>query len=112
MARVLLRRMRLILIDKASSSVDPATDSLVQHTVTMSFKDAIVITIAQRLDTVAHADKVLVSNYGKVMEFGTPAELLKMPGDAFKSMCGQSSDPASLYCELQEAEDQRQRLRL
>ncbi|CAO1622047.1 unnamed protein product [Parajaminaea phylloscopi] len=111
MARALLRRTRLILMDEASSAVDLTTDSLVQRTVRTGFKDATVITIAHRLHTVAHADKVLVLDNGTVKEFGTPAELLKVPEGAFKSMCDQSGDAASLYRQVQAAEEERQEAR-
>lgn len=111
MARALLRRTRVILMDEASSAVDLATDSLVQRAVRTGFQDATVITIAHRLHTVAHADKVLVLDQGRVKEFGTPAELLEVQGGAFKGMCDQSGDAASLYREVRQAEEERQKRR-
>lgn len=102
MARALLRRTRLILMDEASSAVDLRTDALIQRTVRAGFKDATVITIAHRLATVVRADKVLVLERGKVVEFGEPLELMQKEGGVFRGMCEKSGDAERLRSEAEE----------
>lgn len=97
MARALLRNSQVILMDEASSAVDFATDSLIQSTIRTAFAHATVITIAHRLHTVAHADKVLVLDNGRVKEFASPASLMKKEGSAFYGMCKKSGDWDSLW---------------
>lgn len=95
-ARALLRKSRVILMDEASSSIDLATDHLIQSTLRKGFKDATVLTIAHRLATVAAGDQVLVLDQGKVVEFGRPRNLLMKEGSLFYQMCAKSGDLAKL----------------
>ncbi|CAO1639342.1 unnamed protein product [Sympodiomycopsis kandeliae] len=97
MSRALLRGSQVILMDEASSAVDFATDTLIQSTIRTSFSRATVITIAHRLHTVVHADKVLVLDQGKVKEFGPPKELMSQEGSMFKEMCRTSGDWDKLW---------------
>lgn len=54
--------------------------------------DATVITIAHRLRTVIEYDRILVLSHGRIVEFDTPAALLRKPGGTFASMCTGSAD--------------------
>ena len=83
-------------MDEASSSIDLATDHLIQSTLRKGFKDATVLTIAHRLATVAAGDQVLVLDQGKVVEFGRPRNLLMKEGSLFYQMCAKSGDLAKL----------------
>ncbi|PWN24930.1 P-loop containing nucleoside triphosphate hydrolase protein [Jaminaea rosea] len=109
MARALLRRTRLILMDEASSAVDLRTDALIQRTVRRGFRDATVITIAHRLATVVRADKVLVLDKGKVVEFGEPLELMGREAGVFRGMCEMSGDGERLRGEAEDEVRKRNR---
>ena len=65
-------------MDEATSSVDMETDNLIQRTIRTKFADRTVLTIAHRLSTIMDSDRVIVMDAGKVVEFDTPANLLKL----------------------------------
>jgi ABC-type multidrug transport system fused ATPase/permease subunit len=81
LARALLKKSRILVLDEATSSVDARTDQEVQETIRREFVDkgVTVITVAHRLDTVLGYDKIAVLGAGQILEYGTPAELLRTP---------------------------------
>ena len=81
LARALLRRSRILILDEATSSVDSNTDQEVQETIRREFvnKGVTVITVAHRLDTVLGYDKIAVLGEGQVLEYGVPNDLLLNP---------------------------------
>lgn len=76
---------------------DHKTDNLVQQTLGTEFKDVTVITIAHRLQTVMNADKIMVLGAGNLVEFDTPARLLKKKDVLFKALVDGSDDKETLY---------------
>lgn len=78
MARALLRKARVLVLDEATSNVDTASDALIQETVRAAFADCTVLTIAHRLHSIVDSDRVLVLEGGKVKEFDTPERLLQV----------------------------------
>jgi ABC-type multidrug transport system fused ATPase/permease subunit len=80
LARALLRRTRLVLLDEATASIDAAGDALVQRAIKEHFKGATVITIAHRLQTVLDSDVIIVVEGGCVAEAGPPAQLMERGG--------------------------------
>lgn len=88
LARALLRKSRILVLDEATSSVDSKTDQEVQETIKREFvnKGATVITVAHRLDTVLGYDRIAVMGAGCVLEFGAPSELLKIPGGELRRL--------------------------
>ena len=82
LSRALVKRSNILVLDEATSSVDPRTDAQVQDTILREFvqKGVTVITVAHRLDTILGYDKILVLDAGKVAEYGSPGELLKTSG--------------------------------
>mmetsp|Transcript_70958 Transcript_70958/g.205692 ORF Transcript_70958/g.205692 Transcript_70958/m.205692 type:complete len:1274 (+) Transcript_70958:83-3904(+) len=78
-ARTLLQDTRIVTMDEPTSSVDMQTDRLVQRMSQKAFESRTVLTIAHRLDTVRHCDRLVVLERGRLAEVGPPAELLADP---------------------------------
>jgi hypothetical protein len=78
LARALLKRPKIVVLDEATSAVDRGTDSNIQESLRQEFAAAgcTVLVIAHRLSTVADFDRLLVLEKGRVAEMGTPRELL------------------------------------
>ena len=79
-ARAFLKNARIILLDEATSSLDVENETLIQSALSRLIKDKTVMVIAHRMRTVAGADKIVVLSDGKVVETGTPDELMKKDG--------------------------------
>ncbi|KAG0577462.1 hypothetical protein KC19_5G158000 [Ceratodon purpureus] len=78
LARSLLRRSRVIVMDEATAAVDGETDQLIQTTMRSVFHNCTVLTIAHRIDTIIDCHRVLVlAKGGRLAEFDTPANLLR-----------------------------------
>lgn len=92
LARALLKRSRIIVMDESTASVDFETDEKIQRTIQEEFADSLVLCIAHRLMTVIRYDKILVLDAGEIVEFDTPQELLRKPNGHFRQMCEQAAD--------------------
>ncbi|KAF7308067.1 Multidrug resistance-associated ABC transporter protein [Mycena kentingensis (nom. inval.)] len=87
MARAILKRSKILLMDEATASVDYATDALIGSTIREEFKDSTIITIAHRLRTVIDYDKIMLLEEGRIVEFDRPAALLADPSSKFYALC-------------------------
>jgi ABC-type multidrug transport system fused ATPase/permease subunit len=86
LARALLKKSKILLLDEATAAVDVQTDALIQQTIREQFADCTIITIAHRLNTIMDYDRILVLDSGKVAEFDSPDELLADRDSIFYSM--------------------------
>ncbi|KAJ2771619.1 hypothetical protein IWQ56_001711 [Coemansia nantahalensis] len=85
LARALVRRPRILVLDEATASVDYETDAAIQRIISSSEWDMTVVSIAHRLQTVMSYDRIYVVDNGHVVETGTPSSLLEqcaLPADA------------------------------
>jgi ATP-binding cassette subfamily B protein len=79
-ARALAADPRILVLDEATSSIDPETEKHIQEAIQRLIRGRTSIIIAHRLSTLKYADKILVMKNGAIVEFGSPKELLKMKG--------------------------------
>ncbi|NXA88006.1 MRP1 protein, partial [Melanocharis versteri] len=89
LARALLRKSKILVLDEATAAVDLETDKLIQSTIKSQFEECTVLTIAHRLNTIMDYTRVLVLERGEVVECGTPDQLLREKG-IFYSMAKDS----------------------
>ncbi|KAF0696136.1 Aste57867_13082 [Aphanomyces stellatus] len=94
-ARALLRRSKVILMDEATASIDADTDRLVQRSIRQVFSDCTCLTIAHRLHTIMDSDRILVMDRGAAVEFDTPHNLLKQRGGIFTALVAAHSNASS-----------------
>jgi len=92
LARAILRKNRILVLDEPTANVDGRTDELLQAAVAKSFAGSTIIAIAHRLDTVIEYDKILVLGGGRVLEFGSPKELLQKEDGYFSSMVADTGE--------------------
>ena len=86
LARALLRKTKVLVLDEATAAVDLETDDLVQATIRREFDDCTVLTIAHRLNTIMDSHRVMVLDAGRVTEFASPSELLADKNSVFHGM--------------------------
>ncbi|KAI0639291.1 multidrug resistance-associated ABC transporter [Trametes polyzona] len=96
MARALLRRSAIIILDEATSSIDFATDAKIQATIREEFGNSLLLTVAHRLRTVIDYDRLIVLDKGELVEFDTPLNLIQKEGSIFRNMCLKSGTFADL----------------
>ena len=86
LARALLRKTKVLILDEATAAVDLETDDLVQATIRQEFSECTVITIAHRLNTIMDSNRVMVLDQGNIAEFDSPDNLLANKETIFYSM--------------------------
>ncbi|KAJ8721588.1 hypothetical protein PYW07_002363 [Mythimna separata] len=86
LARALLRKTPLLVLDEATAAVDLETDELIQKTIRSEFAQCTVLTIAHRLNTIMDSTKVMVLDKGQLVEYAPPEQLLQDKNSIFYSM--------------------------
>jgi ATP-binding cassette, subfamily B, bacterial len=84
LARAVLARPEIFIMDEATSSVDTLTESLIQKGMENLMKDRTSFVIAHRLSTIRRANRIVVIEAGKIAEMGTHAELLRQRGHYYR----------------------------
>uniref|UniRef100_A0A4W2EJ06 Multidrug resistance-associated protein 4 n=1 Tax=Bos indicus x Bos taurus TaxID=30522 RepID=A0A4W2EJ06_BOBOX len=89
LARAILRKNQILIIDKATSNVDPRTDELVKKEIRKKFAQCTVLTITHRLSTIIDSDRIMVLDSGRRKEYGEPYDLLQNRNRLLYKMVGQ-----------------------
>lgn len=85
-ARAFIKNAPIVILDEATSALDNKSEAVVQKAIDNLMSDRTVLVIAHRLSTVRHADKIVVVNYGKIVEVGSHDELLQNPDGIYASL--------------------------
>ncbi|XP_031720536.1 multidrug resistance-associated protein 1 isoform X1 [Anarrhichthys ocellatus] len=86
LARALLRKTKILVLDEATAAVDLETDTLIQSTIRTQFADCTVLTVAHRLNTIMDYTRVIVMDRGQISEMDSPANLIAQRGQFYR-MC-------------------------
>ncbi|KAG0359164.1 Canalicular multispecific organic anion transporter 2 [Podila minutissima] len=92
LARALLRKTKILVLDEATAAVDVETDELIQKTIRSEFADRTILTIAHRIKTVMDYDKILVLEKGRVQEYESPETLLQHADSLFYNLAQQAGE--------------------
>ena len=86
LARALLKKSKILVLDEATAAVDPETDELIQNTIRSEFVGCTILTIAHRINTIIDYDRIIVLDKGKLAEFDTIPNLLQDKQGIFHSL--------------------------
>ncbi|KAJ3374928.1 Multidrug resistance-associated protein 1 [Allomyces arbusculus] len=90
LARAIVRKSKVLVLDEATAAMDPVTDAVVQETVRREFEGCTVLTVAHRIGTIMDSDKIVVLDHGDVAEVGAPKDLLADPASLFYALANGS----------------------
>lgn len=90
LARALVRKTKILILDEATSSVDYITDNKIQKTISTHFKNCTILSIAHRLKTIISFDRIIVMDNGEVVQFDKPYNLFNDKDGLFRKLCDQS----------------------
>ena len=82
-ARAILRKSKIIVMDEATANIDIKTEEKIQKALNLVFDNSTVITVAHRIKTIINYDKILVLDNGEIIEFDSPKQLLKNENSLF-----------------------------
>uniref|UniRef100_A0A8C3KY57 ABC-type glutathione-S-conjugate transporter n=1 Tax=Chrysolophus pictus TaxID=9089 RepID=A0A8C3KY57_CHRPC len=86
LARALLQKAKVLILDEATAAIDTETDLQIQSALRTQFKESTVLTIAHRINTIMDCDRILVLEDGQIAEFDTPKQLIAQKGLFYKLM--------------------------
>ncbi|KAJ7612577.1 P-loop containing nucleoside triphosphate hydrolase protein, partial [Roridomyces roridus] len=97
LARAIVRKSKILILDEATSAIDYRTDSIIQNSLRQELHGVSLLTVAHRLQTVMDADRIMVLDAGHIVEFDSPKKLLKIEGGKLRAMVDESRDRDKLY---------------
>ncbi|KAN0028786.1 hypothetical protein ACTFIV_010644 [Dictyostelium citrinum] len=97
LARALLRKPKILVLDEATASVDGQSDSLIQTTIRNKFSNCTILTIAHRLNTIMDSDRIMVLDAGRISEFDEPWALLKNPDGLLTWLVEETGPQNAIY---------------
>ena len=86
LARALIRKTRVLVLDEATAAVDLETDDLIQATIRREFADCTILTIAHRLNTIMDSSRIAVFKEGRLVKMDSPDALLDRKDSIFRDM--------------------------
>ena len=96
LARAIVSRPKIMVLDEATSAVDMDTDALIQRSIREEFQDSTLLVIAHRLSTIADFDRILVMGEGEAKEFDTPRNLMQREKGEFRGLVEESGERGEL----------------
>ena len=90
-ARALLRKSKIVVMDEATANIDMNTEQIIQKALNLVLENSTVITVAHRIKTIINYDKILVLDAGEVKEFDSPTNLLKDENSLFHELFSKST---------------------
>ncbi|TCD68828.1 hypothetical protein EIP91_009695 [Steccherinum ochraceum] len=97
LARAIVRRSKLLILDEATSAIDYETDNIIQTSLRSKLdKDVTLLTVAHRLQTIMDSDRIMVLDSGHIAEFDKPSELLKNEKGLLRRLVDESGDKEKL----------------
>jgi ATP-binding cassette subfamily B protein len=94
--RALVFNPDILILDEATSSIDPESEAVIQHAIETLIEKRTSIIIAHRLSTIRHADKILLMDKGRVREYGTHDELLRIEDGKYRELYEMQFLPAGV----------------
>mmetsp|Transcript_22255 Transcript_22255/g.50826 ORF Transcript_22255/g.50826 Transcript_22255/m.50826 type:complete len:1391 (+) Transcript_22255:30-4202(+) len=94
-ARAVLRRSKLVVLDEATAAIDASTDAAIQEAIRRCFSEATTLTIAHRIKTILDSDRIMSLADGQVVELDAPTKLLENPAGLFAQLVAETEASSS-----------------
>nr|KAI8765064.1 multidrug resistance-associated protein 1-like [Biomphalaria glabrata] len=90
LARTILNKTKILILDEATAAIDVETDQVIQRTISTAFHDCTVLTIAHRVNTLLDYNRIMVLHNGQIIEFDSPKTLLAQSNSHLSSILNKS----------------------
>lgn len=92
LARCLLKKNKIIILDEATANVDVQSDQKIQRAIRETFQNETVLTIAHRLETIIDYDRVMIMSDGRLVEYDSPKNLLSDENSMFSKLVAETGE--------------------